>query len=569
MTLHVKLILAFLIPLLLVFSFMAVRNYNKDRADALDKVNIFLDSSVEANVAEIDKILLVMQEPPTFAANILAEKLPQSDEEFFDLLRLIISTQEDAFSSVIAFAKYKYSKDKEFYAPFLAKNGQGTFLDPEHGAYDYTKDPDQASWYIKPMESGKPSWSDPYFDAGAGNIWMCSYGVPFKHNGEIVGVLTVDVPTTGINRLLNLGRQKLAKLSKSGYVLIMDPEGKIISHPIESLVSNGVNIIQSNLSSNIGKEGVSLWTEVKNKVSQNETFTLTLPNVLDNSGQSLKIIRFAPVAASGWYLAAVLDENEVMAPVKRTLWKNIGFFVASMLVLAIAVFFPIARLTKGLERIVLDLGIQFDNLKRVADTIGKTSLSMSESAYEESRQLEELASELDILSADSQDNQKMAKDGAELGLNTAMQVSQGSKDVDEMRNAMMAISGTSNSIGNILNIIEGISFQTNLLALNASVEAARAGEAGAGFAVVADEVRNLAQRSADSVHNTNSYVEKNHMQVKNGETISSKLAENFNSLSSSAAQTIEALKTIITRVDSEFDKIKTLEGSVKKMKYAA
>lgn len=71
--------------------------------------------------------------------------------------------------------------------------------------------------------------------------------------------------------------------------------------------------------------------------------------------------------------------------------------------------------------------------------------------------------------------------------------------VDETRRAdgvVQQLLGTTDRIGQVVDLIGSIAGQTNLLALNATIEAARAGENGKGFAVVASEVKGLAQQTA-------------------------------------------------------------------------
>lgn len=56
----------------------------------------------------------------------------------------------------------------------------------------------------------------------------------------------------------------------------------------------------------------------------------------------------------------------------------------------------------------------------------------------------------------------------------------------------------SHSIGDVVQVIEGVVSETNLLALNASIIAAQAGEHGKAFAVVAKEVEGLSSTTHDS-----------------------------------------------------------------------
>ncbi len=88
--------------------------------------------------------------------------------------------------------------------------------------------------------------------------------------------------------------------------------------------------------------------------------------------------------------------------------------------------------------------------------------------------------------------------------------------MQETATAMAAIEASARQIGQIIGVIDEISFQTNLLALNAGVEAARAGDAGRGFAVVASEVRALAQRAADAAKEIKTLVSASMQEVERG-----------------------------------------------------
>ncbi len=48
-------------------------------------------------------------------------------------------------------------------------------------------------WFRKPIDGGSAVWTEPYFDAGGGNIWMKTRAVPVYINGKIKAVATTDM----------------------------------------------------------------------------------------------------------------------------------------------------------------------------------------------------------------------------------------------------------------------------------------------------------------------------------------------------------------------------------------
>lgn len=100
-----------------------------------------------------------------------------------------------------------------------------------------------------------------------------------------------------------------------------------------------------------------------------------------------------------------------------------------------------------------------------------------------------------LVAEQAQKTREISKVGQQTVVDTVEGMRQIKEQVESIAGNILALSGQTQQIGEIIATVNEIASQSKLLALNASVEAARAGEHGKGFAVVAVEVRNLAEQS--------------------------------------------------------------------------
>ncbi|OIQ51991.1 Methyl-accepting chemotaxis protein 4 [Pseudodesulfovibrio hydrargyri] len=131
------------------------------------------------------------------------------------------------------------------------------------------------------------------------------------------------------------------------------------------------------------------------------------------------------------------------------------------------------------------------------------------SAITQQERMSESATAMEEMNATVNEVAMNVSDASGLANEASTEASQGIQVVHRAEKSMAEVAGTvsvleegmarlgsdTESIGQVISVINEIADQTNLLALNAAIEAARAGDAGRGFAVVADEVRKLAEKT--------------------------------------------------------------------------
>ncbi len=170
---------------------------------------------------------------------------------------------------------------------------------------------------------------------------------------------------------------------------------------------------------------------------------------------------------------------------------------------------------------VKDLNVVSEDTGRGSEDIARSITEVAEGSENIGREIanvKDVASQLDqegdTLKANTEESLKMADESAESAEKGQEAIQQAisqldvvSETVNFATEAIEKLGKRSREIGEMVEMIEGISSQTNLLALNAAIEAARAGEKGRGFSVVAEEVRELAEESSDVTTQISSLIE--------------------------------------------------------------
>jgi aerotaxis receptor len=166
-----------------------------------------------------------------------------------------------------------------------------------------------------------------------------------------------------------------------------------------------------------------------------------------------------------------------------------------------------AQLAVSVRTVVRDVRHEVANLRGGSQEIAAGNNDLSARTESQASNVEQTAASMEEINGTVKQTTHLASQGAALAGEAAGMSRRSHEAVQAVAETMKGIADSSNKIGSIIQVIEGVAFQTNILALNAAVEAARAGEQGRGFAVVASEVRTLAQRTSSAAREIRQLIE--------------------------------------------------------------
>jgi methyl-accepting chemotaxis protein len=435
--------------------------------------------------------------------------------------------------------------------------------------------------YFKSVVEGNSVIGDPVPSTNDPTKLIITFAVPLLKDGKPYGFYSAGAEIGAATKSVNE-----AKIGDTGYAVLLDTKGTIVSHPDPSLAMKKT-VYDLNV-----PEIVTAYESAKN--GKNTSYFYTFNGV--------KKIGYASATKNHFVVQMSVPENELLAPINKMMRTTVITAVIVTLLALVATYFFANRMTRPIvyitsivselahgdlrPRIHLkskdELGVLAENMNEMLDSLSDTIQQVyraSESVASSAEQITASTDEVAKGSVDQADRARKMTDlfeGLEYSIKRVANSAEDAKDLtqeavniakegtgiinksidkmEQVNQQMTMLESDSKQIGAIIEVINDIAEQTNLLALNAAIEAARAGEQGRGFAVVADEVRKLAERSGEATKQIEGII--NGMQDS-----TSKCVRAVSDGVLQFAQTRQSFESIVLKVDETSNKVSEIAGS--------
>ncbi len=278
-------------------------------------------------------------------------------------------------------------------------------------------DPRDRDWYQEAVETGKSVFTETYLDTFGRLLISCAAPV-YGRGTKPVGVLAMDILIEDINHSV-----VSARVGNRGYVFLMNHDGYVVSAPDLAVVDGtyeSVNLMEQEEMKTLAERMASGQSGLISFVKDGEDV----------------FAAFEPIAPTGWSMAMVLPQEEVIAPavvsyeniLENTSRANaqmegivhsamVGVLALSALILLGVLFFtevrsrkitePITRLTKEVavigqgnldHTVEMHTGDELETLGNAFNQMTKSLGEYMENLAEVTADRERIATELNVAS---------------------------------------------------------------------------------------------------------------------------------------------------------------------------
>lgn len=292
-----------------------------------------------STVSRIEQVLGAIQRVPDNFINLF-EQEGLTEDQVKSYLKMMVDANKDIVGACLAYEPYYHPAHGEYYAPYYFHKGD-TLKYTNLGNPDYHYF--LMDWYQIPKETGKPVWSEPYFDAGGADMVLSTYSTPvFSGKGgqrKVIGILTVDISLNWLDDIISQ-----IKVAKTGYGFMISRTGSIVTHPRRDYIMN-----ESVFSIADEQQSPGLRTIGKCMIKGESSFAqIEYVNAVNHKKSW---IAYAPVTLNGWSVGIVFPVEEFMAEASRLRLIVVGLGLGGGGILVLLIILISGSITRPLRKL--------------------------------------------------------------------------------------------------------------------------------------------------------------------------------------------------------------------------